>query len=259
MQESASPAAELVAVDSSASSAAATRLWWLPLLAGVLPFAATLLAFSIAISEGRFGACNPLIDGCVSISRAARYGLANYVFRGLILPAAVLQALVWLLSKPWLRSIGAPRTHWLRALPPLALGAAVFLIMYGTFLGTEGAWYQWMRRFGVVFYFGFTCIAMLIVSDAVRRTAAQTLSYRIASGALLVLCIALPLLGLINVTVGLVLSDAAAVDRFENAAEWWGGLIFTAFFLVLAALWRKTSFAAHLRSSPFDSRKSINL
>src|SRR5918995_339264 len=137
MQESASPAAELVAVDSSASSAAATRLWWLPLLAGVLPFAATLLAFWIATSEGRFSACNPLIDGCVSISRTARYGLANYV---------------------------------LRALPPLALGAAVFLILYGTFLGTEGAWYQWMRRFGVVFYFGFTCIAMLIVSDAVRRT-----------------------------------------------------------------------------------------
>jgi hypothetical protein len=249
MQESASPAADVLAADHSASPVSATRLWWLPLLAGVLPVAATLLAFWIATSEGRFGTCNPLIDGCVSISRTARYGLANYVFRGLILPAAVLQALVWLLSKAWLRSIGAPRTHWLRVLPPLALGAAVFLILYGTFLGTEGAWYQWMRRFGVVFYFGFTCIAMLIVSDAVRRTAAQTLSYRFASVALLVLCIALPLLGLINVTVALVLSDAAAVDRFENAAEWWGGLIFTAFFLMLAALWRKSGFTAHLRSS----------
>ena len=249
MQESASPAAEVLACDSSASSASATRLWWVPLLAALLPLTATLLAFSIAISEGRFGACNPLIDGCVSISRTARYGLANYVFRALILPAGVVQALVWLLSKPWLRSIGAPRTHWLRALPPLALGVAVFLILYGTFLGTEGAWYQWMRRFGVVFYFGFTCIAMLIVSDAIRRAGAQTSFYRLASGALLVLCMALPLLGLINVTVALVLTDAAAVNRFENAAEWWAGLMFTAFFLLLAALWRKSGFTARLHST----------
>ena len=44
---------------------------------------------------------------------------------------------------------------------------------------------------------------MLIVSDAIRRAGTQTSSYRLASGALLVLCIALPLLGLINVTVAL--------------------------------------------------------
>ncbi len=106
-----------------------------------------------------------------------------------------------------------------------------------------------MRRFGIVFYFGFTCIVMLIVSDAIRRTAAQKSFYRRASAALLALCIALPILGLVNVTVALVSSDAAAVDRFENAAEWWAGLMFTAFFMLLAALWRQTAFAAHLRSS----------
>ena len=50
----------------------------------MLPFVATLLAFSIAVNEGQFGRCNPLIDGCVSISRAARYGLPNYVFRALV-------------------------------------------------------------------------------------------------------------------------------------------------------------------------------
>ena len=39
--------------------------------------------------------------------------------------------------------------------------AALFLVLYGTFLGTEGRGYQWMRRYGVVVYFGLTCIAML--------------------------------------------------------------------------------------------------
>jgi len=70
---------------------AVTRLWWLPLLAGALPLAGIALAFPLAVGEGQFPACNPLIDGCVSISRAARHGLPNHLFRALLLPAAVLQ------------------------------------------------------------------------------------------------------------------------------------------------------------------------
>ena len=226
-----------------------TRLWLLPLLAGTLPFVATLLAFSIAVAEGQFAWCNPLLDGCVSISRAARYGLSNYLFRALLLPAAVFQGLVWLLCEAWLRSIGTPPTRWLRVLPVLGLCAAAFLILYGTFLGTEGPWYRWMRRFGIIFYFGFTCILMLIVGDAVRKAAAPTAPYRRAAAVLLTLCMTLPLLGLANILAPLVLSNAAAVDVFENATEWWGGLVFTVFFAVLAELWRRTGFAADLRSS----------
>ena len=123
------------------------------------------------------------------------------------------------------------------------------MILYGTFLGTDGAWYQWMRRFGIVFYFGFTCIVMLIVGDAVRRTAVGTGSYHRAAAVLLALCVALPLLGVANVLAPIVLSSAAAVDAFENATEWWGGLVFTAFFVMLAALWRRSGFAVDFRSS----------
>src|SRR4029450_12345950 len=123
-----------------------------------------------------------------------------------VLPAAVLQGLVWLLCGAWLRSIGTPPPPWLRALPPLGLGAAAFMILYGTFLGTDGAWYQWMRRFGIVFYFGFTCIAMLIAGDAVRRAALHTVFYRRAAAVLLALCLALPLLGVANALVPLVLT-----------------------------------------------------
>ena len=231
------------------SSVTSTRLWLLPLLAGALPLMATLLAFSIAVGEGQFAWCNPLIDGCVSISRAARHGLANYLFRALVLPAAVLQGLVWLSCATWLRSIGAPRARSLRVLPVLGLSAAAFLILYGTFLGTDGAWYQWMRRFGIVFYFGFTCIAMLIVGAGVGKAAAQNALYHRAAAVLLALCVSLPLLGVANVLSPLVLSTAAAVDRFENATEWWGGLVFTVFFGMLAGLWRRTRFAADLHSS----------
>ena len=46
-------------------------------------------------------------------------------------------------------------------------------MLYGTFLGTEGSAYRWMRRYGVVVYFGATCIAMLIVSGAAQGAVRQ--------------------------------------------------------------------------------------
>lgn len=217
-------------------------LWWIPLLAGALPLAGIALAFPIAVSEGQFAWCNPLLDGCVSISRAARHGLPNHLFRALLLPAAVLQAAVWLLSLPWLRAVGSPPARLLGWVPWLGLGAAAFLILYGTFLGTEGNWYRWMRRYGVVFYFGFTCILMLIVSGSVHRAAAAIPHLRRSADLLLALCIALPVLGVLNSLAPLVSADSVAVDHFENATEWWGGLVFTLFFGMLAALWRRTGY-----------------
>lgn len=220
-----------------------TRLWWLPLLAGALPLAGIALAFPLAVGEGQFAACNPLIEGCVSISRAARHGLPNHLFRAVLLPAAVLQGLVWWLSAPWLRAIGSPPTRLLPWVPWLGLAAMVFLILYGTFLGTEGTWYRWMRRYGVVFYFGLTCILMLIVSGAVHRAANDHERLRAAARVLLALCLALPFLGVVNSIAPLLMADPVAVDRFENATEWWGGLVFTLFFVMIAGLWRRTGYA----------------
>lgn len=232
------------------AEARVARLWWLPLLAGALPLLGIALAFPLAVAEGQFVSCNPLIEGCVSISRAARHGLPNHLFRALLLPAAVLQGLVWWLSVPWLRALGASPARGLRWLPWLGLGATVFLILYGTFLGTEGGWYRWMRRYGVIFYFGFTCILMLMVSGAVHRAVGATVRFRIPARVLLALCLALPVLGVVNSLAPLLIADPLAVDRFENATEWWGGLIFTLFFGAIAVLWRRTGYSMDAGLSP---------
>ncbi len=225
---------------------AATRLWWLPLVAGALPLLATLIAFELAVAQGQFSSCNPFIDGCVSISRAARHDLPNHVFRALMLPAATLQAMVWLLTAPWLRRLGAAHDRLLRLLPWVGVTAAIFLVLYGTFLGTEGAGYRWMRRYGVIVYFGFTCIAMLIVAGSTQRISATTGRLRHVGAMLYALCAALPLLGLVNATSPISLADGAARDALQNITEWWGGAVFTAFFLLLAWLWRSTRFSAAL-------------
>lgn len=214
--------------------------WPLAVLAGALPLLGTLFAFGLSTRLGLIESCNPFVDGCVSISRAARHGLPNHVFRAFILPAAALQALCWLLCRVWLEAEGAASTRRVRAVPWAGLVAALFLVLYGTFLGTEGEAYRWMRRYGVVVYFGATSVAMLLVTGALW---AGHWRARPLVRALVVLCAALPLLGLVNSLAPLWLVGTPARDAVNNVTEWWGGLVFVLFFFALAALWRRSGFA----------------
>ena len=237
-------------MSASVSTGPKRQLWPLPLLAALLPLFATAIAYGLSIRSGLAPACNPFLEGCVSISRAARYDLPNIVFRGLLLPAAVLQAMSWLLCPTWLRTLGAAPDRWQRLLPALGIGAGVLLAIYGTFLGTEGEGYRWMRRYGVVFYFGLTAIAALVVSDGMLRGLGERSRERRLALALIVPCAMLPLLGLAHVLLPLAWSAPGAKNAIQNITEWWGGAIFTAFFLGLAWAWRRSRFGALLHSGP---------
>jgi hypothetical protein len=216
-------------------------LWPLALAAGLVPAAAALIALALALHEGLVPACNPFVEGCVSISRAARHGVANHVFRALVLPAAVLQALAWLVqARALAQAAGADARRSARALAVLGVAAGIALVLYGSFLGTEGAVYRWLRRYGTVVYFGGTCLAMLVLGRALQRLQARsTLALpRAHERALLVLFGAIVLLGLGNAFAG-AWADAELQDRVENATEWWGGLGLTLAFVVLTDLWRR--------------------
>lgn len=226
----------------------ARALWPLALLAGLLPLVATALAYRLSIAQDLAPGCNPFVEGCVSISRAARHGLPNILFRGLLLPAAVLQGMCWMLCPAWLQSLGAPHDRWHRALPVLGVAATIFLALYGTFLGTEGEGYRWMRRYGVTFYFGLTCIGMLVVSDRMQHSLAGARAGRRVLNLLLGLCALLPLLGLAHVLLPLWWSGPQVKDALENVTEWWAGAIFTSFFFGLAWAWRGTGFTFDLHT-----------
>jgi hypothetical protein len=225
-------------------------LWPLPLVAGLLPAIGTLIALAISIRLDLIPACNPFFDGCVSVSRAARYDLANHVFRALALPGATLQGLTWIAIAFWLRPLAPAHARSLRWLPPLGVTAAVAFIAYGTFLGTEGQTYRWLRQYGTVIYFGFTCLCMIAAGGAIReaaRTGALHARARLDI-ALLALAVALVTLGVVNAALG-PLFDLSTKDRIENVTEWWGSLIFTVVFLVLALLARGNRLALKLSSS----------
>jgi hypothetical protein len=219
-------------------------IWLLPVIAGLLPAIATIVAFLISVRLGLIPSCNPFFDGCVSISRTARYDLANLIFRALVLPGATLQALTWIACAQWLRCLDRSGKKTPIAVSILGAFAGGFFVLYGAFLGSEGETYQWLRRYGINFYFGFTYLCMLLVSAQVFQLARGgwiRLRWHLDRG-LAVLCLLVMVFGLTNLFSKMLIADLQLVDRLENVLEWIAASIFTLFFAVLALLWNHTCF-----------------
>lgn len=205
-------------------------LWPLPLLAALLPLFVTHLAWWLSIRNGYIPLCNPYWDGCVSISRAARHGLGNHLFRMVMLPCATVQAMCWLAAAWWLRRDAGAAA---RALPWLGLVAAVFLGLYATFLGTEGRTYGLLRRYGISLYFGFTYLALLATLRALSRVRPRPAAYV----PLLVVALGFMAVGIASLVASYTVDDALQRDYWENRLEWHLGLWLTAMFAVLAWRW----------------------
>ncbi|HEV8647593.1 MAG TPA: hypothetical protein VGR01_18705 [Burkholderiales bacterium] len=222
-------------------------LWPLPLIAASLMVIAAVSAWWISVAHDYIPYCNPFVDGCVSISRAARHGLGNHIFRALMLPSATIQGATWLLCAAWLARSGATGRS-LRWLPWLGIVAAIFLVVYGTFLGTEGGMYRWLRRYGTVVYFGFTYVCILIATGHIRRlvrTGALAVPARM-DVMLMILAGVTMLVAIAHVFVAPMLEEQLK-DRLENVVEWYIGLSFTLFFLALAWLWRHARVSLRLQ------------
>jgi len=214
------------------------QAWPLPLMAGLLMAVAAVSAWWISVAHEHIPYCIPLVDGCVSISRAARHGLGNHIFRALMLPSATIQGATWLLCAAWLARCGVTGRS-LRWLPWLGVVAAIFLVVYGTFLGAEGGMYRWLRRYGTIVYFGLTYVCVLIATGHVRRlvrSGALVVPARL-DVMLMILAGLIMLVAIAHVFVAPFLEEPLQ-DRVGNVVEWSIGLSFTLFFLALAWLWR---------------------
>ncbi len=212
-------------------------LWPLAALAGLLPLVATVLATTLSMQQGLVPSCNPFWDGCTSISRAARHELPNHLFRALMLPAATLQALVWVMVARWLLLAGAAG-RGVRWIAPLGVVAGIALVVYGSFLGTEGPVYRWLRQYGTVAYFGFTCLNLLLTGNAVQALVrvGRLAMPRWLEHAMVALAVTLVLLGLGNALVAAAFGEPLK-GRVENVTEWWGALIFVLGFGAIATMW----------------------
>lgn len=209
--------------------------------AAILPFVAANLAYLISASAELVPWCVPYLEGCTSVSRAARSGVANPIFRGIMLPYAVIMALYWWLAAEWLRGFAPQRRRLRRAMLAFGLLAALFLILYATFLGVEGEFYQWMRRYGITVHFSSTVLAQFLLTRAV--VADGRLPPWIRRGKL-GLCAAMLVLGVASIPLQNFALDR---DAALNAVEWSYSLLMIAFFPITGAAWRRTGFRFRLQ------------
>ena len=216
-------------------------LYWLPLLVGLLPTLLVCITYLISASHEQVPWCLPLVDGCTSISRASRNPPAIFLFRAVMLPVSLLTMIYWALSLAWLRrlcvGIGRRPSIWLAV---IGCAGAVLLALYVTFLGSEGATYQLMRRFGASLFYGLTFLAQLIQVywlTTVNREAAVSPAW--LPSTLFRLAMVMLIAGLVSVAV----SGVAPSYEYNNIAEWNFTLMLNAHFVLCAWGWRESRFS----------------
>ena len=212
----------------------------LPLYTGIAPVVAVTVAYWLGVSNDVLPACMPLLDGCTSISATGRYPPGNFLFRAIMLPQAVVLALLWYLSADWLDALTRTESSNKLLLVSGLLGALA-LILYVTFLGTTMPFYEVMRRFGIYFYFLGTALAQLALAVALLKAAPRARAYKLRRYALAMLWLCgLPFaLGILNLVLKSTLDNA---DFMENRIEWISALLMQGYFVVLYLAWRHTGF-----------------
>ncbi|MBZ2169775.1 hypothetical protein [Marinobacter sp. F4216] len=217
----------------------AIRLWWLALAAALIPLITIHLTYLVSVVEGHVALCVPYWDSCTSISRTGRHGTAYFIFKGTMLPAAMLGLLYWILNGFWLKHLGVgPRARvWV---PLLGVTSCLALGAYTVALGHEGDGFNLMRRIGVVVYLSFTFLCELLISGALcQHPRWQRQGRRMLWLSELVL-----LVGIASVILNAVSPDL--YHRTDNAFEWVFALLINLHALWIAWLWRQSGFRGRL-------------
>lgn len=215
------------------------ELWWLALIAGLLPLLTIHTTFVVSALEGHINWCVPYWESCTSISKTGRHGSAYFLFKGTMLPAALLGIMLWWLNGAWLRQLGC-RARGPAWLPWLGLVAGVSLGAYTLALGHGGDTFNLIRRVGVVLYFALTFINQLLLSAALK----DHVTWGESGRRLLWLCQLTLFIGVFSVIL-----DGVAPgfhERLEDAFEWVLALLINLHALWVALLWRRSVFVARL-------------
>ena len=218
-------------------------LRWLPLFAGIMPLVAMFGAFAIGVAYETLPDCNPIIDGCRSISATGRKPPGSFLFRAIMLPQAILLAFTWYLSLLWLRKVRADLGQGMQiTIVIAAIVNAVALIIYVTFLGTTEPIYEFMRRTGIYFGFLGQALAQILIAIALLKTSLKPLSRAMLSIMIFVFSI-----GILNLVLKATLADP---DPAENRIEWIASIMMQIWFFVLFVAWRRTEADFSVRIGP---------
>ena len=225
---------------------------WLPLFIGLVPLIGVHVAYLIAVDYGYLQPCFLYVEGCTSISATGRYPPASFLFKAVEMAMAVALPVFWYFAVKWLRALD-PEWHGHAVWSVFVSGAigALALIVYVTFLGTQEPFYEFMRRFGIYFYFLGTSLAQLFLALSFRgicKDLGDRALGRLAT-VMLVACLLPFALGILNLVQKSVLPYETA-DPLENSIEWIASLMMQAYFIVVFFAWRRTGLVVKVTAAP---------
>ena len=121
--------------------------------------------------------------------------------------------------------------------------SAFALVLYVTFLGTKEPFYEFMRRFGIYFFFIGMVFAEVFVVIALSRIqdVMQLPRMRRYVRLMFVFCAVPFVLGLLNFYLKATLDDT---DAIENTIEWIVATSMQFYLLIMFLAWQRTRFTA---------------
>jgi len=202
----------------------------------LFPVMAIITVYLWSASAGHVPWCVPFVEGCTTISRAARPEPMNLLFRWTMLPWVGLVALYWWLSHHWLRQ-QVPRRRYSRyAMVGFALLGTGGVALYALHLGGDTPMAEFMRSYGGVMVFSSLAFGQLMLVIAIRGHAPVPLGLR---RGMLAVCLLLLGMGTMTAVGNAMLADGYAL---VSAMEWNFGLVMLFFFPLTGLAWRYTGF-----------------
>lgn len=215
----------------------------LALIISLLPLFVTNAVYLLSAIQGFVPWCIPYIDGCTTISQAARSGNSIFIFRAAMIAYGVLLIWFWLYARHWLNLLYGRTTKTASVILWLGLVGAAFLIIYVDFLGSTGEVNRFMRRYGIMVFYTFTPLAQLfmlrqhfiIFASMPEKTLKPiAIRYQVLLYQLFVLLL---MLIIAIVSTLLDISQNMTYQR-ENIVEWNFSLLLNLYFLGLVFLWK---------------------
>jgi hypothetical protein len=184
----------------------------------------------------------PLLDGCTSISATGRYMPGSLAFRAALLPQAAFLIVFWWFGGMWLEKL-EPGSNSRKIVFVFGVVGAIALVVYVTFLGSHLPFYEFMKRFGIYFYFLSTALAQIMLTWSMPR---GNLRY------VMLVVIGTPfVLGLFNLLQKLLLVQP---NNIENRIEWIAALLMQVWFVLLYFAWRESAVEITVRTDPPSAR-----
>jgi hypothetical protein len=210
----------------------------LALIIAMLPLFISNVVYLLSAYEGYMPWCIPYIDGCTTISKAARSGNSIFIFRATMITYGVLLIGFWIYVRQWLDQLYGHTTNIARIILWLGVVGAIFFIVYIDFLGTTGEVNRFMRRYGILIYFTCTPIAQILLLrqhyKILPSLQEDTMKPRVLEYQLIVVVLILA----IGIVSGVLDVTNTKTNESENIVEWNIALLIQLYFLGMFFIWK---------------------